>query len=243
VSARQRVGAKKAAVVAKKAVAKKVVAKKVVAKKAAVVARPSPSGSVAAARASLRAHYAKAHEATSRAVEKAIRASWKALAKETKGERLYAFAVYTSGEGSFGYATISACTEEGLDEVGAAYLPRHAGSTLERERASLRWNACDWPLHDHTSVPLPGLSSTVAIRTRREDDAIWEAFAAALARCDADGLFGRGEARAALTLAILCGDMSTRFFGKGVRRLNPPRVAARAQREWRAGIEASRRTS
>lgn len=203
-------------------------------------ARPAAAEPAAAkrsaGRASLRAHFDAQHVATGRAVEKALRSAWRALQKETKGERLFALAVYTSGQDALSYATISACTEEGLDEAARAYLARHPDATLERERAALRWNACDWPTHDHTGVPLPALGKTVAFRTRIEDDAIWEAFAGALERCDREGLFGRGEAREALTLAILCGDMDGRFFARGVRRLNPPRVARRAQREWREAL-------
>ena len=73
------------------------------------------------------------------------------------------------------------------------------------------------------------------IRSRAEDAAIWEAFAVALERSDRDGLFGSGAARDRVTLAMLCGDMDGRFLMRGVRRLNPPGVVARVQREWRAG--------
>ena len=166
-------------------------------------------------------------------MEAAIRRALPALQKRTRGERPYAFALYTSGTSLFSYVTISANTEEGLSKVAAQYLARDPGSTLERERDSLRWNAGDWAYHDFARVPRLTLSRSLAIRSRFEDAAVWDAFAIALARCDDAGSFGRGEDRERVTLCILCGDMDARFFMKGVRRLNSASVAARAQREWK----------
>lgn len=192
----------------------------------------SRAAEMAKGRLSLAAHYAKQHAPTADAVEAAIRRAWPALQKKTRGESLYALALYTSGTALFGYVGISANTEEGLSEVATRYLARHASSTLEHERDSLRWNACDWAYHDFAPVPRVAIGKHLAIRSRFEDAAIWDAFALGLARCDEAGLFGRGEERERITLAILCGDMDARFFMKGVRRLNPARVASRAQREW-----------
>ena len=200
-------------------------------------ARPSATAaSVASARASLAAHYAARHRATSKAIEAAVRSAWKRLRRETKAEAVYALALYTSGQDSFSYVRISACTEEGLTEVARSYLAREPGSSLEHERAALRWNACDWSHHVFADVRGLAIHRDLAIRSRYEDAAIWDAFAIALERCDAAGVFGEGAERERLTLAILCGDMSSRFFAKGIRRLNSPKVAARALREWRAGL-------
>jgi Domain of unknown function (DUF4303) len=208
--------------------------RKATASKAAKIATPSSrAAEMAKGRLSLAAHYAKQHAPTADAVEAAVRRAWPALQRKTRGETLYAFALYTSGTALFSYVGISANTEEGLSEVASEYLTRHSGSTLERERDSLRWNACDWAHHDFAPVPRVAISKNLGIRSRFEDAAIWSAFALGLSRCDDAGLFGRGDARERVTLAILCGDMDARFFMKGVRRLNPSRVASRAQREWR----------
>lgn len=184
------------------------------------------------------AHFEKRHAATAKLVEAALRSAWKKLLRQTAGEHPYAFALYTSGQDSFSYVTVSACTEEGLTHVAETYLARHPTRALETERASLRWNASDWSHHAFADVKRLGIDAHLAIRTRWEDAAIWEAFATALERCDASGLFGRGATRERITLAILCGDMGSRFFAKGVRRLNPPRVVSRTLREWRQGLAA-----
>ena len=191
---------------------------------------------MASARASIAAHFAARHRATSKAIESAVRAAWKRLRRETAGQDVYALALYTSGQDSYSYVCISACTEQGLTEVARGYLARKPDSSLERERASLRWNACDWSHHEIADVLGVAIGKDLAIRSRYEDAAIWDAFATALERCDAAGLFGQGAERERLTLAILCGDMGSRFFAKGIRRLNSPKVAARALREWRAAL-------
>lgn len=205
-------------------------------KKARMVRESEPKGSLADGRRSLADFYMRQYAKLADVVEAAIRGALPKLAKKARGEDLYAFALYTSGERVFTYVEFSANTEQGLSRRAAAYASRKRGTTVDGMRASLRWNPCDWELHGFAKMKTLKASSP-ALRIRQEDDAIWEAFATALERCDAAGLFGRGEARDRITLSILCGDMGSRFFMKGVRRLNPKRVAARTQREWRLAVK------
>ncbi len=198
---------------------------------AKLVKRSGRAAEMTEGKLSLAAHYAKQHAATADAIEAAVRRAWPSFLKKTRGQSPYAFVLYTSGTSLFSYVVLSANTEEGLSEVAAGYLAGRRNSTLEQERASLRWNACDWAHHELATVARLRISKSLAIRSRYEDAAIWEAFALGLSRCDEAGLFG--DARARITLAIVCGDMDARFFMKGVRRLNPSSVASRAQREWK----------
>jgi hypothetical protein len=50
---------------------------------------------------------------------------------------------------------------------------------------------------------------------------------AALRTLDAEGLFGEGDARSEVALLVLCGDMSSAFFLRGMKKLNPPQVVER----------------
>lgn len=197
-------------------------------------AAPVEARSETLARGRAPEYFEAEHQATADAVEKAIRDALPKWRKQHGEETLYAFAVYTSGTGLFAYAKLSANTEQGLEQVAKKYLRSKPRSDLAQQRVELRWNAPDWAHHAFASVRVASLGQLLAIRSRHEDAAIWNAFATALERCDADGLFGAGEEREKVTLAILCGDMDARFFMKGVRRLNSKRVAARAQREFKA---------
>ncbi len=143
-------------------------------------------------------------------------------------EHLYAVALYTSGESHFGYVLLSANTEEGLTRAAATYAERcdeeYAG---EAGRRALRWSAPDWAYHDVDpsleALELPGIDD----RPPALDDALHAAFVEALARCDRAGLFGKGEARAGVTLNVVCGDLGEAFFVAGLEALNPSVVVER----------------
>jgi hypothetical protein len=64
------------------------------------------------------------------------------------GQRLYAFALYTSGESDFSYLCASANSEEGLAKSVAAALKARPGRDRTELEHDLRWNAADWQWHD-----------------------------------------------------------------------------------------------
>lgn len=141
-----------------------------------------------------------------------VEAARRALQK-TRGEQLYAFALYTSGHDDFGYVCASANTEEAL--------ARAVAGTKTVVRA-LRFNAPDWKLHDFdkdvAAIELP------ARGTRKRDAMVYKAFVDALKAVDAKRVFGSGKRRNDVMLAVMCGDMSEQFLLKGMRALNPPAV-------------------
>lgn len=148
-------------------------------------------------------------------------------------ERLYALALYTSGESDFVYVLISANTEEGLTRVAAKYAERQADAYAgEAGRRALRWSAPDWAYHDFDpsleALELPDYDD----RPPGLDEALYAAFVEALARCDRAGLFGEGEARAGVTLNVVCGDQGEAFFVAGLEALNPPAVVERFKLEF-----------
>jgi hypothetical protein len=147
-----------------------------------------------------------------------VEAARRALQK-TRGKRLYAFALYTSGQDDFAYVCASANTEEALARKAAGV------KTAVRD---LRFNASDWALHDFDkhvrAIELPPGG------TRKRDTLVYKALVAALKAVDQKRVFGTGQRRNDVMLAVMCGDMDERFLLKGMRALNPPAVV-RAYRE------------
>jgi hypothetical protein len=82
----------------------------------------------------------------------ALRDALAELRREIGQERLYVFALFTSGQSEFDYVCVSANTEEGLARIVAKADARGRGRGRERSRAeietALRWSACDWEHHD-----------------------------------------------------------------------------------------------
>lgn len=119
------------------------------------------------------------------------------LLERIEGEKLYALALYTSGQSDFSYVVLSANTEEGLS--------RSAGGDAELARR-LRFSAPDWEFHetDDLSASLP---------KRGAYDAMVEAIRATRK------LVGRD-----VILNVVCGDMSDAFFMRGLTRCNSKAV-------------------
>lgn len=115
------------------------------------------------------------------------------LLERIAGQKLYALALYTSGQDDFSYVVLSANTEEGLS--------RSADGDAELARA-LRFSAPDWEFHEaddlSTSLPKRGAYDAMveAIRATRK-------------------LVGRD-----VILNVVCGDMSDAFFMRGLTRCN-----------------------
>lgn len=160
------------------------------------------------------------------------------------GEHFYSFALYTCGE--LNYVAPTASTEEGLTRVAEQYICKgyNQGRDLTQEREDLRWSPCDSPLHlelegethfeavNELSMKFGELLHNIPI-----DDS-WDEFETAvgefidicidvLKRLDAEGVFGTGENRNAVTLNVLMGDQSDDERLEYARRLNPPSVYER----------------
>jgi hypothetical protein len=66
------------------------------------------------------------------------------LLSSISGENLYAFGLYTNGEGTGVFTTAN--TEEGLERKAQDYAASD-GMPLDLHRLSLRWSPCDWAYH------------------------------------------------------------------------------------------------
>src|SRR5438309_1453455 len=73
-----------------------------------------------------------------------LRAAWSTLKSRHRGERFYAFGLYTTDLAD--YLMVTASTEEGLSEVTNRYVTK-TGSDPATQRAVLRWSPVDSPLH------------------------------------------------------------------------------------------------
>jgi hypothetical protein len=164
------------------------------------------------------AHTVDASHAFERALSEAVLEAAASVREKVGGERLYAFALYTSGQSAFSYVCASANTEEALSRALAAYASRPTGR-LVTER-DLRWNACDWEWHDFApsvaAIELPsGAGSS-------RDRLVKRAFHAALRAVDETGVIGSPRP----AFALVCGDMSDAFLLESIEQLNPEHVAA-----------------
>jgi hypothetical protein len=155
-------------------------------------------------------------------LETRLRAAVAQLTGRVRDERLYAFALYTSHVDEYLYILASANTEEAIERRVDEYAQRDPSADVERLRRELRWNAPDWGYHDFA----PGVGE---LEVPPADDVggpalIYRAFVAALRTLDREGLFGEADARAQITLNVLCGDIGNDFFERGLRALNPRAV-------------------
>ena len=182
----------------------------------------------------------------------ATRQAFADLRRQHPQERLYAFALYTNDVGQ--YIVPSANTEEGLARH-AAQAARRDGIADELHRASLRWSPCDWAYHaDASLVPffagVERLLSDGPDPYDLDDEAcaqqvggVFETCLTVLAELDAEGVFGRGQARAALVINLLMGDQSDAERLERARRLNPPATYAHFAQELEDGHRAFARRS
>jgi hypothetical protein len=69
--------------------------------------------------------------------------------KELREEEIYSFGLYTSGE--YSYVFVSVSTQAGLNQVASEYLKQphyqEEWSSLEEARRQLKWSPCDSPHH------------------------------------------------------------------------------------------------
>lgn len=164
-------------------------------------------------------------------LERAIEEAVTGLFQEIGNERLYAFALYTSGEDDFAYVCASANTEEGLTRIARKYAEERPAYAGEPARRQLRWSAPDWEWHAFAKgvheLHLPEGDG------ESRDRKVYDAFIRALAALDRRGVFGKGSLRP--TLAIMCGDMSDEFLLKSLAKLNSKAVVETYRAEHAPG--------
>ncbi|RYG71473.1 DUF4303 domain-containing protein [bacterium] len=146
-------------------------------------------------------------------------------------ERFYAYALYTDD----GVAGISpaANSEEGL----AAKIAEYGD---DAEPAYLRWTTSEWAYEGIGWERTEATYHAITKMGQAADD--FDAFHQdvltlmrdVLADLDAEGLFGRGEAREAVTLlcSITDSDDAEAYERQSVHALNPPAVVERYEADW-----------
>jgi hypothetical protein len=177
------------------------------------------------------------HTALTQALAADLREAWATTRRLYSDQQLYGFGPYTSTDA--GYFEATASSELGLQTVARDYADGDEAS-LPLRTASLRWSPCDSPLH-LTSGDLPRITALLDTLDNVDEEVaeqIFEAALLALEQLDADGTFGSGEERASLTLCLWKGDQSDEERLAYVRRLNPPEVASRFEREQDEAMKA-----
>ena len=151
-------------------------------------------------------------------------------------EQVYSWALYSSGdEWCYLFPTVSTVT--GLQRAAQQYrsTPRYERFSLEELECALKWSPCDSPHHGAYAESMPataGLIGPVVEKMQSLDEheaaeldgALVEICLQVLERLDADGHFGVGMAREAVTVNLLNGDQTDEERLARARRLNPARV-------------------
>jgi hypothetical protein len=166
-----------------------------------------------------------------------LRSAWSTLKGRHRGERFYAFGLYTTDLAD--YLMVTASTEEGLSEVTQRYATRNGGDPAS-QRAALRWSPADSPLHAEGDGLLAGSDRLRRAgpdpydATPAADEAtalVFDVAIQALKQLDGERLFGQGLEREQLVLGIWKGDQSDEERIEFASLLNPRPVAERFARE------------
>jgi len=176
------------------------------------------------------------------------RSAFERIRAQRPNDRFYSFAFYTTGE--FGYVAVTASSEEGLREVAKKYkaMDMYSSVPIDDLATELRWSPADSPLHTLDGNHLEELDPTMGKIVRDFDslgvenpqfyefcERVENSFCGALRRLDADGVFGTGAAREAVTLNLLMGDQSDEQRFANAAKVNPPHIVARLVAETAAG--------
>lgn len=145
-------------------------------------------------------------------------------------EELYAFSLYTSNETDFTYVSASANTEEGLKRTIHRYIEGTPECAKDPRLKQLRWSTPDWEYHNFSekveALELPDGEG------RKRDAAIYRDFVYCLRKLTKMDVFSKANPR--VMFLITCGDISERFFQKGMRQLNEPEMVRRYIEEFTA---------
>ena len=187
-------------------------------------------------------------EALTAALTRELSVAWDALRERARDERIYSFAIFTSGE--WGYLLATGNTVEGLERAVQAEVARGDSRGASMAREALRWSYCDSEFHG----ALPELTASQALlqddaASREESE--FEAYVEAVCSCcvealrllDAGGTFGADEARGSVALNIVMGDMSEEFWDEGLKELNPEATYLRYSRLHATAESSAARTA
>jgi len=182
-------------------------------------------------------------------LRRAIPASFAELQRQRANERIYGYSLCLDALGSFVGAYGQ--TEEGLGRIVETYQLENRyrarkGDLTAHLRAMLRWNCEDgWlfladPYFEEANRLLrePHHGDADAFYDRGATRLVYLECLAALAECDASGLFGRGQDREAVTLNLYLGDQSHEMLLRWADQIDPHPVCERLRDELVAEIAA-----
>lgn len=151
--------------------------------------------------------------------------------RQAAGQTIYSYALVMAGVGE---ALRPSCHTEEAAARREAKLP----SKPPREAGFRRYNPDEW--WAVSPGPVPGgrgpdwwQELSLAIHRvqsehgRKRPDTVLDLLCDALKALDAEGYFGTGAARAAVTLMVYVSDSGDQWWAESVRRLNPPAVVER----------------
>jgi hypothetical protein len=162
---------------------------------------------------------------------------WDKLREQHPDEHWYAFALYTYD--AAGYVIATANSEEALEEVA-----RETRGPTADIWVTHRWSPCVWTYHcfgeEHFEASARWVRelherSYAAVEGAPEaeiPDAVFAVCREVLRQMDAEGRFGTGSDREAITINLLMGDQSDEERLEWARELNPPAVVERLEREF-----------
>ena len=161
----------------------------------------------------------------------AARAAIHDLLPSHPGESFYGFALFTDDD--VASVQLAANSDSGLEDAVTRY-----GLTDARSVAGIRFATGEWKYEgvgaEHFRLPNQYLARIRPGNVARKHSAgyrreVLSMMVSALAELDADGLFGRGGRRDAITLLCAVTDATKageQYQDRSVRRLNPPAVVA-----------------
>ena len=147
----------------------------------------------------------------------------------------YAYILY----GVEGYARLSphVLTEEDLTSIATKYAnQKRIYESVEEARKGLRYSIADSPAFDVLKEHIPNVDALAEPYIRLVDDVdgyrlLANAAIRALRKLDSQGLFGSGEERTRLLVAIIVEDIEEDWSLLSARKLNPRSVFKRFQGE------------
>lgn len=179
----------------------------------------------------------------------ATRATYDALKQQHGNEKLYAFGLCPSNEGTGVWPTAN--TEEGLLRTALSYHNRRGGG-VERQAISLRWSDGDFAyslageeFFSEAQRIITGFAWIVADGAYRLNESVdaerlYELCCEVLQALDAESVFGRGEERERLIILLSEHDCDYDATLRWAQRLNSDEACARLASELTQSHETSR---
>ena len=165
-------------------------------------------------------------------------AAWEAERAARGKETPYAFVLY-GVEGGNAWLWPYVLTDEGLNQVAMRYLKEGYHETIEEARDALRWSVADAPgVQRGPEAELPNVEAVFAPHAEALGETeryrvLAKSATEALKALDRRGTFGKGAARAKITLVIVTEDTADDSAKPSAKALNPPAVFKRFERQTR----------